>query len=378
MPSIALRRSVLACAAAFATTLAAIDAASAAPTLEGPHPVRVHYGVDDGRGTTPCLSHDRIQAATNRALKRTVFVARVESDVAVVVRHEGEAGAEVKLFDAGGQPLGSRVLVAKDCAELSELVVFALTLMVDFRSDEVGRKREEAARAERDARAAEGRSEGNDDATTASADLPVPSSGEAQGSSGVNGSSAALRAPAADSRSHSGGTGARVRATAGGVVETGMTPRPLVGLYAQALFDTSAPLFIGARLRGQHLFETPRADGQLSAWRVAATGQACWLGGAVRGLTLGVCLGATPSATWVSVTGFDAERTTLFWGVGVEPTFEVAFALGPRVGARLGLGGAFPLMRTDWHARRPTGNQTDLFRAEAVGFLGFLGVDWGD
>lgn len=352
--------------------VARVGVARAEPSQQ-PHPVRVHYRAGDVAELRPCASHERIQAAATRALKRAVFVPLAQSDVTVVVQPSGEFSAKISLFDAEGRSLGWRVLEAKDCAELTELLGFALTLMVDFRSDEVARKREEAAFAEQNADAVEPNGETNAASTPAaqtSAASPPQKTDEPRGANTRN--ERATVAPTAPR----GSSGARP--SAGAVIDTGQTPQPLFGVYGQVWFTSRAPVVFGGRLRAQHMFETSRSVGQLSAWRVAVTGQTCWFSGSPVELGLGVCLGATPSATWVSATGFDSERTTLFWGVGIEPTFELAFLLHRGIHARLGVGGAIPVIRTDWHARAAGGGQESLFRADAVGVVGFAGVEWGD
>lgn len=354
-----------------ASAFAQVQATVAVP--EAPHPVRVHYQADAGASGGRCLSHRRVQEQTRRALGRKVFVKVEESDVVVVVREPGQAAADLQLLDREGRSLGARRLEAKDCTELDDLVAFALTVMVDFRSDEVGRKREEAARAEREALGARGETEPRDaasaGASTAATKAIPPEPVRPASSQPADGRRDGTTV-ASNGASPIGELGV------GGVFETGLTPRPLIGLYGQLLAG-SAPFMWGASVRGQHLFETPRSVGRLSAWRVAATARGCWLSSLAEGARLGVCLGLTPGVTWVSAAGFEVERTTGFVGVGLEPTFDLTFGLGTGMSASLGLGGVVPLLRNDWHAVTAEGERVRLFRAEAVGIVASLGVSWG-
>jgi hypothetical protein len=52
--------------------------------------------------------------------------------------------ASVKLSDRDGQPLGQRILEAKSCAELSDALVLALSLMLDFSRQDVDALRAQA------------------------------------------------------------------------------------------------------------------------------------------------------------------------------------------------------------------------------------------
>lgn len=363
-----------------APSAASVDATAA-------HPVRVFYRVE-GEAVRPCLSHGSIQGATNSALRRKVFVAPSESDVSVVLRQVGEFGAEVSLFDAQGEPLGSRALEAKDCTELSELVVFTLTVMVDFRSDEVGRKRREAAQARRDAATSSSAASAENGETNAASSEPLDPALKDRDAEALtsfppaaNEAPDSARAPASNDRlrpEFTRGDGAlgSFGPAMGALLETGSTPKPLVGLYGRVTVPIATPLVVGVSVRGERMFETPRAGGELGAWRAALVADVCWVRGALGEWGYAVCLGVAPSMTWVSATGLGAERTTAVGGVGVEPRLGWWAPLGDDVAVDVSVGGVMPLLRNDWHARGPVGD-LPLFRAQAVGLLLTAGVRFG-
>lgn len=330
-------------------------------------PVRVHYQSDDRPGA--CVSHQTVRAAVQRALRRSVFFDVDDSDVAVVLDLHAPFGATIELFDRDGHSLGTRRLEAKDCAELTQTVAFTMTLMVDFRADEVGQKRALAESAKAQA-AADALASETAPANAGSAPAPAqatPVAPIAPTQKPKSPSKAAVPAVVAEGAAFVPGLGL--------ALDTGLTPLPLLGLYGEAGLGTGDVWRFVVRVRGERSLDAERALGRLGAWRAALTAEACRLREGDE-FGFGVCGGLTPGAMWVLVSGYAADRTTMFFGADAELTLRLSVPLGGETAASLQFGGGLPLLRNDWHARSAEGN-APLFRAAAVRVVGTLGLVWG-
>ncbi len=347
------------------------------------HPVRVHYRVDPASSREPCFSHPRVQLAVSRALGREVFVPVEASDVAVVVRALPDWGADVRLLDPDGRSLGRRTLTARGCAELTDLVVFTLTVMVDFRSDEVAQKRD----------AASSESGSNDTSATAAGDNPRPdvpgtAAGQADAAPPVSvtepsgkhdGIAPSRKIPLRElgpGTASEGAPGSKqaLRPSFGAAMDTGATPRPLWGAYADLEVGSSAPLVFAVRARGQYMPEVVRSEGRLAAGRGALTVNGCWRSIEGAPWSRRICLGVTPDVVWVSPHGFETSRLTWFVGLGLETTLATRWPLGGGVALDLGVGLGVPLVRNHWHATAGDGAERSLFRAEALRTTSFVGI----
>lgn len=340
------------------------------------HPVRVFYRGSEGGPASPCFSPDQMQESVTAVLRRRVFFPAGESDVVVTVTAPTLQTALVAMSDADGNALGRRVLTAQSCGELAELVGFALSVMVDFRSDEVTAKREQAARAQA-AQAASGGdasvaevSKGSDSPDPIPKDQdpvtpPPPPPAQPRADAGASGG-------AQDQAAASSMT---IRWAIGPAFDSGLSPEPLWGVFGQGLVDAADSWSVGVRLRGQHMPSVVRAFGDLAAWRVAVTLTGCWGADSPGEVGVRACLGATPDVVWVAATGFVAARTTAVWGLGVEPSFEVLLPLTSELELDIGAGVGVPVVRNDWHAASAAG-ESSLFRAPAVRALGFAGLAW--
>ncbi len=350
------------------------------------HPVRVHYRVDPASSWEPCFSHQHVQLAVSRALGREVFVPVEASDVAVVVRAMPEWGVDVRLLDPDGSSLGRRTLKAKGCVELTKLVTFALTVMVDFRSDEVAQKRD-AASSESGPNAtstatgddnpgpdAQGPATGQADPAPPVSALTEPS-GERNALSPSRGVPLREVGPATSSEGAPGSKRA-LRPSFGAAMDTGATPRPLWGVYADLEVGVSAPLVLAVRARGQYMPDVARSVGQLAAGRGALTVNGCWRSTEGAPWSLRICLGATPDVLWVSPHGFETSQSTWFVGLGLETTLASRWPLGRGVALDLGVGLGVPVVRNHWHATTGSGVNRNLFRAEALRTTTFVGLSF--
>jgi hypothetical protein len=350
------------CGHAVSVCLTFVHLLHAQPSRGEASPVRVHYAEDAAAEWSPCFSHPAVRDAVARGLKREVFVAPHASDVVVLVRPQSEWAAEIRLSDPEGRSLGTRRLVAATCEDLTELVAFTLTVMLDFRSDEVDERREAAALA------AEERAEVTPPSTPPQAttpEQPQPASTPARDTSPVptaagEGPPAVVLSPAM-----------------GAAVDTGLTPAPLFGAYAElAMRGETSPLWGAVRFKGEHMPSVARAEGELDAWRVASSMQGCVARRASVSWRYAACLGLGPDVTWVRATGFAEPRTSVFWGLGVEPTFEAFVPVYGSVAVHVGVGMGVPLVRNDWHVNQERA-PIPLFRAAPVRAVGFIGLAFG-
>lgn len=360
------------------------------------HPVRVHYRVDPASKWEPCLSHARVQRAVSGALRREVFASDGASDVAVVLRALPDWGVDVGLFDPAGRSLGRRRLRATTCAELTELVVFTLTVMVDFRSDEVAQKRDAALAepsvndnvASTDDHQRQVAEPSSDGQTDPAAPDRQPADGAAAGrppdpaETRRAPSLAPDQTPQADSGSEvtpsgSGQPTGTLRPRFGAAVDTGATPAPLWGAYAELELGSSGPMVLAVRARGQYMPDVVRAGGRLAAWRGAFTVNGCWRSTEAALWDHRLCFGVTPDVMWVSPDGFEASGATWFTGAGLETTFATSWPLGRDVAVHFGVGLGVPLLRNDWHASTGGGGELTLFRAASLRTTSFVGVSFG-
>lgn len=340
--------------------------ARAAEGESSARPVRVHYRPAPGLGD--CVSHQSVAAAVERALKRPVFSAAADSDVVVALGVQAPSSATVELLDRDGHSLGTRRLAAKDCAELTETVAFTMTLMVDFRADEVADKRARAA--------SESHADGSGEVAAASTEPaavepPAPTPAAAPGSSAAP--AVAPQGPASARPSEAGAEGWQLGA--GVAADTGLTPLPLFGLQGELGLSPNQSWRFALRGRGERALQAGRALGELGAWRAAASIEGCRMR-AGSGVGFGVCGGLTPGLVWVLVSGYAADRTTALFGADAEVTLRMTVPLDTGLSLALQLGGAVPLLRNDWHASSSAGD-VPLFRAAAVRAVGLLGLLWG-
>lgn len=119
--------------------LAALAIASPAPAEV---PVRAAFDAQSEGLDTGCVSSSQIRTAVEEAVGRPVFADADTADVVVVLRADPAGRATIELEDTTGSSLGTRTLAADSCRELSDAVVLALSLMLDFSRADVARLRE--------------------------------------------------------------------------------------------------------------------------------------------------------------------------------------------------------------------------------------------
>src|SRR5690606_19968721 len=75
------------------------------------------------------------------SLARPVFTSEEEGDVHLLTQSERGNAVRLTLTDSAGAPLGRRHLRSSTCSELTELVTFTLSVMLDFRVAELPHRR---------------------------------------------------------------------------------------------------------------------------------------------------------------------------------------------------------------------------------------------
>lgn len=344
--------------------------ASAQPNTSEAQPVRVHYQEDAGARWRSCFSHQEVREAVSRGLKREVFAAPEASHVVVSVRPQSEWVAEIRLSDPEGRSLGIRKLVATTCEDLAQLVSFTLTVMLDFRSDEVEQRREAAAVALSSEVGAEA-TEQQPQATPPVSEQPKPPAAPASVASRPSRGDG--ETPASVTRADS----VALSPAVGAVLDSGLTPAPLFGAYAElALLSEVSSVRGAVRLKGEHMPQVTRAPGEFDAWRVSSSIHGCLARRASASWSYAACLGVAPDVTWVRASGPIEPRTSAFWGLGVEPTFEAFFPFYGEAALHVGVGMGVPIVRNDWHVTE-AGQQVPLFRAASLRAIGFVGVAFG-
>jgi hypothetical protein len=99
-------------------------------------------GLDEG-----CVARAELQRGTERFVGRQVFGADEQADVFVVIDVRSEKRANITLLDPKRRPLGRRGIEGESCSELNEGLVLALSLMLDFTTEDVERLRQSEAAA---------------------------------------------------------------------------------------------------------------------------------------------------------------------------------------------------------------------------------------
>jgi hypothetical protein len=99
-------------------------------------------GLDGG-----CVSSTELRSRTDEAVGRPAFTEADTADVLVVLTAGAEGRATLDLEDSERRPLGTRTLSASSCSELTDALVLALSLMLDFSRGDLTKLREAQARA---------------------------------------------------------------------------------------------------------------------------------------------------------------------------------------------------------------------------------------
>lgn len=314
-----------------------------------------------------CVDERRTRDAVTRSLGRDVFGSARESDVRLVVRSEpGSRAVELILEDGSGASLGSRRLRAESCRELTELVSFTLSVMLDFRVAEISARR---ALAERDAAMSAAGSAQDESSPQASGSDPAVGDAAASAPGSPQAAEAALQHSPTAPRASERDTLLRILVGATGGI--GAAPTWLAGAFLGANWGVGAGW--GARVLVSHARGPAiiRRGGQLRAARYDVEAAVCrdTLHAAWR---IGACLGAIPGISSITATGYPQDIGATAWSLTLTPSLQVAAQLSGAWSLLAGVGVDVPLVAYDWIASRGT-QQVVLYEAPPLGLRGWLG-----
>lgn len=115
---------------------------AAAPTAE---PITATLSPDSVGLDAGCVEQRAVETGTHTLMGREVFQGDEDPPVRVELRVSTDNSATIVLYDDQRRPLGRRTLRADSCAELTQALALALSLMLDFAADDVARLREAEA-----------------------------------------------------------------------------------------------------------------------------------------------------------------------------------------------------------------------------------------
>ena len=327
--------------------------------------VRVFWA-DEARDSpvSPCVNKQRVRAGVAATLARPVFASEREGDVRLLTRvTPGQKAVRLTLTDPAGAPLGTRQLRANSCSELTELVTFTLSVMLDFRIAELPTKR---ALANADSPDTDSPS---DTAPTVN-DSAEPDPRTATAPDTLSGDTPAVVPDgAAPPRAR---VPMQMALRAGGKAIAGLSPTPLWGGYLGFGLEVAGSWSLNLGLAHTRGAAVSRQGGQLRATRSELEMSICQRVLDSRPFRADACLGVAPGMLRVSASGYASNLGSDGWNVLLNPSLQVSAPVGTAVALVARAAVMVPVVRYDWTAARE--NQTvTLYEAPPLALGAWLG-----